>query len=239
MELDLTKRELYFIKSDVSDFIDKISNLSKEFQFDFKSEDKAFFSIIAKHVIFFKYLLLVNNDCQLCRGLIYDLFSISIAIIKNEVRYIYLNERSIVENYLRLILHRYIKDNRITRETFATLNKTQFRCSFTQDEFSLIKGEYSVASSYIHGNFDSQASLTAVFDNFLNDSLVKFNKSKFYNRTIKLLKLLDRLLLSEHYMFISDSFHRKKTILAYLFGKDFEDLLFQLLETPQQPTKGL
>ena len=56
MNDDMTYQEIARIKSNIQSFVEKIRELSQEFDFDFQQSDGNFFSFIAKHIVFFKYL---------------------------------------------------------------------------------------------------------------------------------------------------------------------------------------
>ena len=56
MNDDMTYQETARIKSNIQSFVEKIKELSQEFDFDFQQLDGNFFSFIAKHIVFFKYL---------------------------------------------------------------------------------------------------------------------------------------------------------------------------------------
>ena len=56
MSDDMTYQEIARIKSNIQSFVEKIDELSQEFDFDFQESDRSFFAFIAKHIVFFKYL---------------------------------------------------------------------------------------------------------------------------------------------------------------------------------------
>lgn len=90
------------------------------------------------------------NQIYLCKILISDFFNLIINILENKKRYIYLNERSIIENYIRLILD--YDSNKSNRELnlFDTLKKS-YSPIFDNNIYSLLRSEYSIASEFIHG----------------------------------------------------------------------------------------
>ena len=71
----------------------------------------------------------------------------------------YVNERSIIENYLRSIMDISVQDNHVTDKVFQELRQKNFHCDFDDKEYSLIRSEYSTSCGYIHGS------------NILNDNL--------------------------------------------------------------------
>ncbi|WP_218924519.1 hypothetical protein, partial [Bacillus cereus] len=69
--------------------------------------------------------------------------------IKLETRYYYLNQRSIIENYMRLILKSEQYVTHITKQSFLDL-KQQNQSNLSEREYTKIVNEYKIACSYIH-----------------------------------------------------------------------------------------
>ena len=61
MIMDMTYLEIKEIKSNIKQFLDEIQRIAQKQQFEYTQKDHDFFSFIAKHIIFFKYLYLPNN----------------------------------------------------------------------------------------------------------------------------------------------------------------------------------
>ena len=127
MNDDMTYQETARIKSNIQSFVEKIKELSQEFDFDFQQLDGNFFSFIAKHIVFFKYLSEGDSSNFSYKVLISDFYYIILAIVKGEVRYMYVNERSIIENYLRSIMDISVQDNHVTDNVFQELRQKSFR----------------------------------------------------------------------------------------------------------------
>lgn len=81
--------------------------------------------------------------------MISDYFNLIISIIEGKSRYIYVNERSIIENYMRLILQKSIESDHITRNCFQELQENRYGFTISNKDFSLIKSEYVTCCSYI------------------------------------------------------------------------------------------
>lgn len=121
MHKDITSEELSRIKYNIDDFLNIISqrnNLN-----DYQQIDKEFFSFLSKHIIFFRYLYNNNDQTYFYKVLISDLYCLILSIIQNNIRYIYLNERSIIENYMRAIMQEKMKDNQVTSAIFNKMNE--------------------------------------------------------------------------------------------------------------------
>lgn len=229
MKDDITYQIVNEIKLNIKEFIDKIQDMSKKSKFGFCQSDKDFFSFIAKHIIFFKYLCVDQKTMYFYKVLISDLYYLILSIIKNEIRYMYVNERSIIENYMRILMKMSIKDTHITGKIFEGMKKKDFKCDFGKDEYSLIKSEYSVSCSYIHGADILNDNLAYVFEECMNRTFEIEARKKYYMRIQKMLKIFDRLIIAENTAYISGCFHRKKSVMEYLMGEKQVDLLFEIL----------
>ena len=51
----------------------------------------------------------------------------------------YLNERSIIENYVRLIVNKNVESDHVTENVFNELKNQTYKYNFTDEEYSLIK----------------------------------------------------------------------------------------------------
>ena len=224
MNDDMTYQETARIKSNIQSFVEKIKELSQEFDFDFQQLDGNFFSFIAKHIVFFKYLSEGDSSNFSYKVLISDFYYIILAIVKGEVRYMYVNER-----YLRSIMDISVQDNHVTDNVFQELRQKSFHCGFDEAEYSLIRSEYRTSCGYIHGSNILNDNLASVLDECANKKFTIAERKKYYIRMQAVLKSFDRLLISENALFVSGCFHRKKSILSYLLGRDLLDLLFQIV----------
>lgn len=227
MSVDMTYHEVNEIKSNIRYFINEIKKSTQRTGFDFCQSDQDFFSFIAKHIVFFKYLYLGNQNIYFYKVLISDLYYLILSIIDNKTRYMYLNERSIIENYIRCIMRVSIQDNHITKDVFEEMRRKSFKCDFSD---TLIKSEYIVSCGYIHGGEILNDNLAFVFEQCSNNNLKICERKKYYLRLQKILKTFDKLFITENDIYISGCFHRKKSILEYLLGKEKVNLLFELLE---------
>ncbi len=229
MSDDMTYQEIARIKSNIQSFVEKIDELSQEFDFDFQESDRSFFAFIAKHIVFFKYLSEGDSSNFSYKVLISDFYYMILAIVKGEVRYMYVNERSIIENYLRSIMDISVQDNHVTDKVFQELRQKQFHCNFDDTQYSLIRSEYRTSCGYIHGSNILNDNLALVLDECINKRFTIAERKKYYIRIQSVLKSFNLLLISENALFVSGCFHRKKSVLSYLIGKEPLDLLFQIV----------
>lgn len=147
---DMTYNEISLLKSDISSFIEYLSNYSHQENFSISQNDKDFFSFLCKRICFFKIINQMSQPIYSAKVLISDFYNLIITIIKNQKRYIYLNERSIIENYMRLILSTSLENDHITLNLFNKLQSNHTDI-FTKDTFSLLKSEYRMSCSFVHG----------------------------------------------------------------------------------------
>lgn len=231
MLMDMTYLEIKEIKLNIKNFLEKIQKIAQIQQFDYVQIDCDFFSFIAKHIIFFKYLYEGTQESYFYKVLISDLYYLILSVIKCEIRYVYLNERSVIENYIRAIMEISLENNHITESIFKKMHDKNFHCDFTDKEYSLIKNEYVIACGYIHGGDILNDNLAYVLDECMNNSFEAKERNKYYIRLQNALKILDKLIISEKTIYISGCYHRKKSIMEYLVGKDQVDLLFKILNS--------
>lgn len=231
MLMDMTYLEIKEIKLNIKNFLEEIQKIAQIQQFDYVQIDCDFFSFIAKHIIFFKYLYEGTQESYFYKVLISDLYYLILSVIKCEIRYVYLNERSVIENYIRAIMEISLENNHITESIFKKMHDKNFHCDFTDKEYSLIKNEYVIACGYIHGGDILNDNLAYVLDECMNNSFEAKERNKYYIRLQNALKILDKLIISEKTIYISGCYHRKKSIMEYLVGKDQVDLLFKILNS--------
>ena len=229
MTMDMTYIECKTIKLNIKQFLNKIQEMSYEQQFECTQKDLDFFSVIAKHIVFFKYLYEGAQGTYFYKVMISDLYYMILSIIKNEMRYMYVNERSIIENYMRAIMDVPLEKSRGTESIFQEMNTKNFQCSFTKTEYSLIKNEYATSCKYIHGGDVLNDNLAYVLDECINNNFAIKERGQYYTRLQNVLKIFDKLIIAEKSLYISGCYHRKKSIMEYLVGENQVELLFEIL----------
>lgn len=225
---DMTFNELKYIKSNISSFIVEIKKQSQIYKYEYKQYDIDFFTFIAKHIIFIKYLIDGDKNTYVFKVLISDFYYYILSIIKKELRYMYVNERSIIENYMRIIIGTSVENNHVTERLFNEMKEKKYIFDFTDSNYSLIKSEYSISCQYIHGGNILNENLASVFEECFsrNKKVMKEDKNKYYIRMGNILKIYDKLLISENIDYVNGCFHRRKSILEYLIGAECLELLF-------------
>ena len=204
--------DLEIIKRDIKKFVEQLELNSRD-KITLMDDEKNFFKFLAKHILFFKELYKFDKSKYFLEVLISDIFSYIISIINGEKRYIFLNERSIIENYIRYLMN----ENHIKENTFDKLKE---KSNLQNDIFSLIKEEYSTSCKYIHGGEILKSELLFYFLEFLKKENEIFRDLKYYKRIIKMLNIYDNLILKKDEEFINGVFHRRKTLLKFLIKID-------------------
>lgn len=228
--MDMTYSEIEYVKSNINNFVEMIAQISKAEDFEFKQCDKEFFVFIAKHIVFLKYLYNGMGRLYFFKVIISDLYYYVLSIIKGEIRYMYLNERSIIENYTRAATHIMVEDDHVTENTFKLIKEKKYPFKFTSDDYALIKDEYRTSCGYIHGGNVLEDNLSFVFDECINNKKIIKNKTNYYMRIINIIKVYDKILISEYSDKVSGCYHRRKSLLKYLIGEECLELLFKLEE---------
>lgn len=224
---DMTYTEILQLKEDFAKFIDYIQIYCQQKKFEVTQNDRDFFIFISKRIIFFKTINLTDTPLYTIKVLISDMYNLILTIINNEKRYIYLNERSIIENYTRLVLNSNLENDHITVNLFDKI-KNNYSTIFTNDIFSLIKNEYRIACSYIHGGNSLESSLISYFNECIAANECLTERYKYYDRFKKIIQCYDKIFIYTHGFLIDVAFHRRKSVLGYLLGSKYVDLLFQL-----------
>lgn len=230
MSSDMTYSELKLIKSDINLFINRLSKISNEYNHYLTQSEKDFYIYISKHIIFFKHLYKGEENMYFFKVIISDMYYYILSILKNETRYIYLNERSIIENYTRAVVRKTVEEEHITDKIFLTMKEIDFKFDFTEEDYSLIKSEYTTSCGYIHGSSILEGDLSFVLEECLENRKFIKDESKYYERIRRIFKIYDKMLISQYGDFVSSCFHRRKSIFEYLLGKDCLDLLFNVTE---------
>lgn len=229
MTTDMTYLEIQAIKTNIKQFLFELQSIAERVQFCFCQEDSDFFCFMAKHIVYFKYLYKGAQNTYFYKVLISDLYYFILSIIKNEMRYMYVNERSIIENYMRAVMQVSLNDNHITESVFQEMHNKNFKCGFTDAEYSLIKSEYVTSCGYIHGGDILNDDLAYVLDECVSKIFEIRERRRYYVRIQNILKIYDKLMINEKAIYISGCFHRKKSVMEYLVGKDQVELLFKIL----------
>ena len=223
----LIKDEINLVKFETNKFIKVICAYAEENEVEIQQTDTDFYRVLAKHILFFKYILTAYPSSYFVQVIISDFYYYIISDLKNEARYSFLNERSIIENYLRMIIKNDDYNTHITHNTFEELINGPY--VIDQIEYSLIKSEYTNSCGYIHGNQILKDQLSSLFEDCIKNDVKKSLQKRIAQQDliVRLLKILDRLFIENNTDIISSSFHRRKSVLKYLLGESNMEILFK------------
>ncbi len=227
----MTKNELVIsqvieIKKSIADFMVTLADYAnKNDCLHITQQQKSFFAFISKQIIFLKEIYERKHDYNL-KVLISDYYNYIVSIIKNETRYIYVNERSIIENYVRWLTYIDIEEDYITNNSFIKLKEKKDILKLTDAEFSLIKNEYTVSCGYIHGSKLLNDNLTYVFCQCISNTGQLKNQNNYFKNIINMIKLFNKMVVCMYYELLDITFFRRKSVLKYLIGDKLVDMIF-------------
>lgn len=229
MKSDMTYSLIDYEKSNVSDFVNRLNEISQKESIILEESDRAFFSMVAKHIIFLKYFITSlekPKESNYIKTIISDLYFLVLSIINMEQRYIYVNIRSIIENSIRMFTDISVEENYSTKDIFEKI-----KIEIGRNDYSLLKSEYRVACNYIHGGSLLEDKLVFVLDEYSqNNKMSSKEKNSFYSRICRLIKIFDRQIILHYSEYVNGCFHRRKSLMEYLIGKGNVDLLFEELK---------
>lgn len=216
---EFVKTQINDIKNSINSFSVRLSNFTMEGMLrKLTNPEQEFFRFVSKQIIFLKQLL-ENHYKYEIKVLISDFYNLIISIIKNEHRCIYLYERSIIENYTRLVVSNSIENDYIMSNSFKRLKEIKdINKIINDDEYSLIRSEYRVSCGYVHGSELLNDNLVYVFNELVSNNIPLKNINNYFQRMIKIVKIYNRLLYFTHNNYVGNSFHRRKSVLTFLTG---------------------
>lgn len=219
--------EVKQLKLIINATVQGLYRISKEQNISISENDKNFYIFLIKHVIFFDYILNSYPETFILKVLISDFSYLIMNDMKQNDRYIKLHERSIIENYLRLILKNpdYIRN--IDTNAFNELKDSCNTYNLNDKQVGAVHSAYKLSCSYIHGGKILEENLPKFFSEvFTNIHKTKKNKNIQNNRIIQYISYLDLAFITSNKEVVSNSFHRRKSMLDVLISKDKARILF-------------
>lgn len=227
----MTYNEIDLVKNNINDFLGKLHILAEAENDKLTRADESFFTSMAKYIIFCKYLeqsSFMKDAVRFLENVISDSYYLILSLIKKEKRYMYVNERSIIENNIRIITYTSIDDNHFTNDLFKKLKTMTY--NLNEKEYSLLRNEYRVACDFIHGGKLQHDNLSFVLEECLKkDIFSERERNTLYSRILNVIRIFNYMLIAEYPEQINGCFHRRKTLLGYLVGNKLVDYLFQKL----------
>lgn len=211
---DPTFEELRRVKEEIHSFVTEVFNPTSEHM-------RNYFVSICKKIVLLKYLVRQLPLDYRYRALLSDLFYILNSVERGEIRYYYLNVRSIIEQSMRIVAD--IEDN-------DTITNTELmeKVNFVKDNLNhvrfintnIIQDEYSKACLYVHGNSNAQMELADYYINIFREAKSIEKLETKLNQLVALLKSIFSLLIISKSTMVDAAFHRRKSILRYLISDD-------------------
>lgn len=218
----LFKNKKKIIKKEIKDLI---SFLEEKYRKLDKREEN-FIIFLSKHIIFFKNFSDLENNFEI-RLLISDFYYFIISYLNLEARYVALNLRSIIENYIRLLLNKVSEEYHIEYNSFIELKNIY---NLSENDNSLIYDTYVKSCRYIHGGKVLKETLKLDIENFKENGSDKMIDS--FEAIEKLLKTMDKLLMRNEFILIliERDFHRKTRLINVLLGKEIFNIFSKNLK---------
>ena len=217
-EINDIKKAIHIFKNDLINYSESIGNHR------LTTNELSFFSFISKQIIFLKNIYASKYNYTI-KVLISDYYNFIVCIIRNEQRYIFVNERSIIENYTRWIVSTDFEINHITTQVFEDF---KVKTSISDSDYALIKSAYTESCGYIHGSKLLDSNLSYVFKECIaNETKIK-NINNYFDIIKRIIKIYNKLLIMTFPQLIDECFFRRKSVLKYLIGEELLELLFSL-----------
>ena len=207
----LFKNKKKIIEKEIKDLISFLEEKYRKLD----EREKNFIRFLSKHIIFFKNFSDLENNFEI-KLLISDFYYFIISYLNLEGRYVALNLRSIIENYIRLLLNKVSEEYHIEYNSFIELKKIY---NLSKDDNSLVYDTYVKSCRYIHGGKVLEETLKLDIENLKENGSDKMFDS--FEAVEKLLKTLDELLMKNYTMLIliERDFHRKRKLISILLGE--------------------
>lgn len=229
MKTDMTLIEIDMVKKNIQEFINRLCTLAEKESGKLTESDISFFVRIAKYIVFCKFLqksLHFGNMTQFLDNIISDSYYLIISFIKKEKRYVFVNERSIIEHNIRMITFTTFGETYVTDSVFKKLYTGKY--TLQEKEYALLRNEYKISCDFVHGGKLLHESLSFVLEECLReDALSQKEKNAMYKRIMDILKLFNNMMIAQYPEEINGCFHRRKSLLGYLIGEEAVDFLFQ------------
>ncbi|CUO13287.1 hypothetical protein EAI89_19110 [Eubacterium sp. am_0171] len=203
-------REVDVCKEDINQFI---SFVKME---DVSDTDLA---CIAKGILFIKkaYAFPEKKQEHYYNCLVTDMISLMDSFKKSSLRVYYTFFRSVIENFVRVVL-RYENINATgVRNMFTELRN---RYTYSKEFIDYVEGEYGKCCEVIHSNYNADLKMYQYYEEIVkSDELSMENKVMLIKQLVTFYKSCKKFIVNNECMQISSAFHNQKEVLYYLLGK--------------------
>lgn len=211
---DPTFEELRIVKGEIQSFVTDFFNPPSEHM-------KNYFINICKKIVLLKYLVRQLPTDYRYRALLSDLCYLLNSIELGELRYYYLNVRSIIEQSMRIVVD--VSDTATITNVELMERVLRFSNGINHTRavnIGIIQDEYSKACLYVHGNSNAQMGLAEYYNSSFRTTKSIEGLDTKLNQLVGLLKSAFSLIILSHAGLVDAAFHRRKSILRYLISDD-------------------
>lgn len=215
-------------KLSIKEAMKTITTFCEERHIQLDGAKVGFFRNLVRQAVFLS--LIINNikdekSKNTINLLISDLLDLIRYTILGYERPFSLIERSIIENYIRLIQKQYLDNNHITLAVIESFH-SDYKFAITDTEYSLIRTVYADTSKSIHGAINSDV-LQYIDQHFSEkDSFSKTEKD--FQRMNKVIKTLNYCFAIKFKYEMYNTFFRQVTVLEYLTSTEVKNKFLEL-----------
>lgn len=221
----LTRNELDELTRNINSFKEYVDSYCEKQNIQLSQSAKSFLRFWAKRIIFMNYLKECDYN-QWIDGIVSDMFFFSASVILDQKRYMYLNLRSFIESFIKLLLNVKIENEQITRKSFEQFRSLYKKDILNDDEFSIIKNVYKVSCMAIHNPLFKENDLAIGIKDCLENKIYNVNhnnhrntvETEVFNNVQTITSIFIRLLIYKYREQIDSTFYRRKIIMNRLIG---------------------
>lgn len=217
--------EYAYIQEDIRSILNQFGTLN--------NEDEELIRFLSKKLVFLKEIKISIGSNEMVfyiDQMISDLLYLIDSYFKNEIRYIYLNIRSLIEAYARLFSLVDPKTNRITMTNLLDNINSYISINSLKDnkgnvlDYPRLKGLYSECCLYVHGSINANYSLADYYKELFEVVTIR-QKRKISNDIKFLVNLLITISCYRFSSILNDFFFRGKKKMSYLIGDFLVDVV--------------
>lgn len=171
-----------------------------------------------KYMLFFKRIQLLIEDRHYARCMIYDLLLSVYSLTQSSSKTFYYVYRSLIENYVRVLLDKSDNDATGVRNLF---NELELQCT-TFDSMQVknyLEGEYGKCCNYVHSNINSNGNIYEYYQDILEKDVLTETVIKSNLRMLlTFMKQATSLIIELKPNLIDMAFYRKRQELKFLLN---------------------
>ena len=175
---------------------------------------------IAKKMIFIKrvYAYRDDNIQYYYNCLITDILNLIHSFSKKSIRIYYTYLRSIIENFVRVLLKYENTNSTGVRKMFEELHD-RFRMS--NEIINYLEGEYGKCCEVIHSNRNAELPMYEYYEDIIKtDEIDKNRMDSLLRQLVTFYKKCEKLIIINDCRQVEKAFANQKEVLSYLVGKE-------------------